>query len=794
MPEADPEGVSGGPALTTPGGVPNLPAGALTIETLAEKLQDLTPAAMRNRAAERMPGTFHGSTGGDPLQDLSPFGILTKLFAGFNSHVANADPNDIQGPDDLPALLLDFIESLPVVGQFVGLVEAIMGTYDGDDETLLAIQQIFMPIRRLLQLASGQDVGWPTLEDIEEGWEDLFAAIAKAASQFFKGVIPVSWIADVIEDLIQGAGRFLNADAIADNPFLHWDPNTPGKDSGFSGKMTADGTWQSVRGEIFDVAPKQVVKLPAATKWSGVTATPGSNPIKVGFVVWDAAGNALPDVVTGQVQPSTATVPWQVIPTADWVVPEGVARAATMVTLDTGAVSGDVWFSNLSSYMSNKMAPNIIESIVEGGQDFANDVQSGWDAFWNGVFGANATGKTPDDVKAASAHVTAVASDANAAAQFASSMVIRPRRSPRWTSTGTHDDVSFPIALAQTMFTPVLGDITYIPITPDTDRVFKALKFGLVGNAMTNLYVGVYKIEYNGTLTLAVNLGDKKSALTASKVQTFGIPDGVSVGRGETVFIAVRQVGGTAGQMFTTPSLLQVTEVVQPVPTYITEKNNTGTGLPATISGAIVRSESAPAWGALGETLLDSPWTDYTSPGWYTYLFGAESRYVYIAGSSAGGGGGGGDGGWDKPGEGGRRGTWSALSLERGVGIPWDVPGLDVYVPAPGAGSPSRETNGRPGEALIVRLSTVPGTVLLNIPGGVGGRLAYGGLFNRDPVGQAQVNYPFFGRLFVGGLAAAQDGNGNSPGGGGGGGDGGVGGNANAGRPGGAGFCAIRTA
>ncbi|WP_445929784.1 glycine-rich domain-containing protein, partial [Mycobacteroides abscessus] len=271
-------------------------------------------------------------------------------------------------------------------------------------------------------------------------------------------------------------------------------------------------------------------------------------------------------------------------------------------------------------------------------------------------------------------------------------------------------------------------------------------------------------------------------------------PGGVSVGRGETVYLAVRQVGGTAGQMFTTPSLLQVTEVVQPVPTYITEKNNTGSGLPETISGAIVRSESAPAWGALGETLLDSPWTDYTAPGWYTYLFGADSRYVYIAGSSAGGGGGGGDGGWDKPGEGGRRGNWAALSLERGVGIPWDVPGLDVYVPAPGAGSPSRETNGSPGEALIVRLSTAPGTVLLNIPGGNGGRLAYGGFFNRDPVGEAQTNYPFFGRLFVGGLAAPKDTNGNSPGGGGGGGDGGVGGNARAGRPGGAGFCAIRTA
>lgn len=622
----------------------------------------------------------------------------------------------------------------------------------------------------------------------------LVEAIRKAIGTLFNGILPVSWIADVIEDLIQGAGQFLDGSSIADNPFMHWDPNTPGMTSGFSGKMTANGTWQSVRGEIFDVVPGNVVKLPAATKWSGVTATPGSNPIKVGFATWDAAGNALPDVITGQVHPSTASAPWQPIATTDWIVPAGVARAASIMTLDSGALSGDVWFSNVSSFKSNKMAPNIVESLIEGGQNLGEDIQKTWNNIWNAVFGGNESGKTPDDVKTATAHVTSVANDANAAAQFASSMVIRPRRSPRWMSTGTHDDVSFPIALAQSMFTPALGDITYIPITPDTDRVYKALKFGLVGNVMTNLYVGVYKFEYDGTLTRAVYLGDVKSALTASKVQTFAAPGGVSVGRGETVYLAVRQVGGTAGQMFTTPSLLQVTEVVQPVPTYITEKNNTGTGLPATISGAIVRSESAPAWGALGETLLDSPWTDYTVPGWYTYLFGADSRYVYIAGSSAGGGGGGGDGGWNKPGEGGRRGNWAALSLERGVGIPWDVPGLDVYVPAPGAGSPSRETNGSPGEALIVRLSTAPGTVLLNIPGGAAGRLAYGGLFNRDPVGEAQINYPFFGRLFVGGLAAAKDTNGNSPGGGGGGGDGGFGGNANAGRPGGAGFCAIRTA
>ncbi|MFV8181869.1 hypothetical protein ACNQQN_24910 [Mycobacteroides chelonae] len=147
----------------------------------------------------------------------------------------------IQGPEDLPGLLLDFIESLPVVGQFVGLAEAIMGTYDGDDETLLAIQQIFMPIRRLLQLASGQDVGWPTLAEIEAGWTDLFAAIGNAVSKF-PGVIAISRIANIIQDLINGAGEFLTAESVTDNPDFDWDSVTPGFISGGSIRATANGT------------------------------------------------------------------------------------------------------------------------------------------------------------------------------------------------------------------------------------------------------------------------------------------------------------------------------------------------------------------------------------------------------------------------------------------------------------------------------------------------------------------------------------------------------------------------
>ncbi len=362
MPQADTQGVSGGPALTTPGGVPNLPAGALTIETLAEKLQDLTPAAMRNRAAERMPGTFHGSTGGDPLQDLSPFGILTKLFAGFNSHVANADPNDIQGPNDLPALLLDFIESLPVVGQFVGLVEAIMGTYDGDDETLLAIQQIFMPIRRLLQLASGQDVGWPTLAEIEAGWTDLFEAIGKGVSQLFNGIVPVSWLADVIQDLANGAGEFLNADSIAGGPFA-WDGVVPGWLSGGSARGTADGTTQILRTDQFSVREGQTLSQRAATMWSGYSGSGAT--IKTGWSFWDAAGALIADVTKGSITPGGASGAWQWIPVTTHTVPAGAASAAQFIELGPGATAGNVWFSNARPWASNLLDLELVTDLRE---------------------------------------------------------------------------------------------------------------------------------------------------------------------------------------------------------------------------------------------------------------------------------------------------------------------------------------------------------------------------------------------------------------------------------------------
>ena len=171
--------------MTTPLGVPNLPLGALTVETLAEKLQDQTQGAMRARARERMPSIFDSSTGGDIIEDLSPFGIIASIWSGVNSLIATADPEDIQGPEDIPGLLLDFIEGLPVIGQFVALLEALVGTYDGDDPTLLALQELLSPIVQFLI--------W-----LFELFEDLIEAVLMPVFEFLK------WLWELFTDAFDG--------------------------------------------------------------------------------------------------------------------------------------------------------------------------------------------------------------------------------------------------------------------------------------------------------------------------------------------------------------------------------------------------------------------------------------------------------------------------------------------------------------------------------------------------------------------------------------------------------------
>ncbi|WP_237079641.1 phage tail family protein [Mycobacteroides abscessus] len=232
-------------------------------------------------------------------------------------------------------------------------------------------------VKELIQKLLGLDVDpEQALEDLWNlltGWTDdipILGDIIQIVKDFlngnsFPGVLSISRIANIIQDLINGAGEFLTAESVTDNPYFDWDSVTPGFISGGSIRATANGTQQVLRTEPFEVFPGQTLELRAASQWTGASATAGSNPVKVGFTPFDADGNPLADVIRGSLQPS-GDHGWQWIPVADkWPVPAGVKYVSQLLILDAGATAGTFRFSNASAWASNLLDLGLVKDLRE---------------------------------------------------------------------------------------------------------------------------------------------------------------------------------------------------------------------------------------------------------------------------------------------------------------------------------------------------------------------------------------------------------------------------------------------
>lgn len=424
--------------MTTPLGVPNLPTGALTVSTLGQSLQDQTVSAMRGRAGARVPSIFNASTGGDLLSDLTPFGIITRIWAQVNSLIAQADPVDIDGPEDIPALLLDFIEGLPVVGQFVQLLQAFTNQYDGEDEILLAIQELFGPIVELagniVELFTGAPgaldelktwaEGLPLIGPIvsvltgdADGPQDL-AALGAWARSLLTGtskipaenligqisdavfsVIPVAHI-NIASPNLLSQGEFFSLATVTPGNGWTWDDSENRTGRGGSAKVTANGTLRELfSNQTIKVAEGDKVTVSAWIKTSGYTGS--GSPIVLSVVPF--AGTTQQSTVT--IASRAGSTSWvQMTGASVYVVPAGVTSIRVRLAVGATATAGTIWWDDISVTKSGLLGQSLVDSLV-----------AAWNKLWDGAFGLTGTvGKTWEDLNTALANPLGKANTANA--------------------------------------------------------------------------------------------------------------------------------------------------------------------------------------------------------------------------------------------------------------------------------------------------------------------------------------------------------------------------------------------
>lgn len=378
--------------MTTPGGVPNLPMGALTIPTLASKLQDMSGTAMRDRAAERMPAIFNGSSGGNPLSDLTPFGILTRIWAEFNSAVANADPADIQGPEDLPGLLLDFIESLPLVGELVGLLEAILGTYDGDDPVLLEIQEIFTLIRNILGGIDFQDAPTPA-----QAWQLVVTTFIEplglllgpnsplnAAHLFGQlraallGPLPIGMFTDEQLTLLREGGFDDPITIVPGSGYTHdATDGVPGSNPLGCARVECDGQWHIQSFALIKVAPGWTLTTPAQVKYESVVAAANSNAVRIELVPYNGTAPGAAVWMASDESPA-GTVDWNDLNAwGQYVVPAtGVTDVAVRTVVTPDATGGVVKFDNVDVLAIQKIPQAFTKDLPEDLASLLNFIQT----------------------------------------------------------------------------------------------------------------------------------------------------------------------------------------------------------------------------------------------------------------------------------------------------------------------------------------------------------------------------------------------------------------------------------
>lgn len=390
---------------------PNLPWGATTQSDLGEgvimpsglgsALQDQSHGKFLALASGRFPGVVSGTSAGSPSAPADPLGFVVDLAAKFLSTVANADPASITRPEDLHDLVTDFVDGLPLVGELIDLKDAMLGEYTGDDPVFLLIQNLFAPLRKVLQLVSGQS-GIPTVGEITSGWSSLwddleanFEELKDALDGSYAGsdpaLVAIQQIARGFRSVLSGGGLFnlgqLTTAPVNLLPSGGFDTDgTVAAGEGWShdpavgrtapGSARFDGTGDA--GLLFSPAPAEVEPGKAYTarcfvSWDGVVA---SGAAFTPFVRWsDSAGAVLSETALPTVSSPPSSSSW--VELAAEVTAPANARWAHLAFRVESGVAGTVWWDDAGLWADQETLPqSIISGLTAALSQLGEDVEA----------------------------------------------------------------------------------------------------------------------------------------------------------------------------------------------------------------------------------------------------------------------------------------------------------------------------------------------------------------------------------------------------------------------------------
>lgn len=240
------------------------------------------------------------------------------------------------------------------------------------------LKQLPVMIQKELQRLIDSLLGIATnpIPEIIEWLDELKKGIANVLSWIKPGLlplIPLSQIGEWFPNLLLNGGFDTDA-AVADNPDWLWD-GTVGRTSPLgSVKAIMAGTAKYLHSNAIPVAKKQHLELEVFTRWQGLAAGAGTNPIRL-VVTSYLAGNPVSSTVVAQHQPSAADSSGWVELHGTYTVPDtGVDEVRTTLLVTGDATAGTVWFDDADTWKTGKLPQDYVQDLVTQLEQFGTDI------------------------------------------------------------------------------------------------------------------------------------------------------------------------------------------------------------------------------------------------------------------------------------------------------------------------------------------------------------------------------------------------------------------------------------